>query len=1786
MGNATSYHVELDRATAKRLAGSAWNEALWDSAVKTASGNISRETFDRAAAAHSQLLEVLHGGGLTPEEKKELEKKNTSATKIQSRQRGIQGRKKATSEAERRLAKATLMAGVAAIGAAQSSSASALVALQFAEQAAAAARIGRAPDPSKFPKLGLSLRILEIIVRIIERSETPKMSSLDVVEHFVKPRTAHSPSSLTDALSRLISNEDDENSEDTTSVDWGFSREDEEALRRRKEQGSTDSLLDSALTTILVASATEEETRAVIKLQAIHRGRIQRRKQRRAQKRRPPTLTTGKFWKKGDVGEATHLVCHAPSEPFSSLVSALQQMINYDDDDDMDDNEDEDDANKSYNRRKGSENSGKIFFWIDIFSITQHAVPPLNENVRWLTEGLPSGVRSIPNAVLVLHPWHKPSVLSTPLAIWMAALAAKNCESGKKLLNVLISANDGDSFESALRAPTAELPVTVPLDEKLLSDSNNKNKYGHPAWDAAVIWSNHNLDWLKNLSELSQLSESIKDTPKGGLARELLRRMNANDDDLALKKMLENWASEEGSKTLVGGGRALKKKGTKGARERAVALFARAAVLSERIRGTEHPGTWLALEELAAVSIEDGSPESGAEAENALRILLRAKRNAGLPSGDASIADSIVQLGLALKQQGADRLEEAESWFRRALRSRRNNPSMGPTHPLTLRCVRLLTSIGQQRIDATLKELGELEKQQAAAEAAAGIAGLDEIEAESWRVKVEGKMRELQILQSAAGDFTASFLEKDNAGTEEEGNVKKKKKRQSKKLKPGDGLIGKVDRHHRVGMSPTRRAIAGTEAAARQQRIQEMEKMKAEQSSSMYDTSIELTSMELSQLEKDMRMVLSDKSHMQELWNEIDPKRTGKAGCGALQGMLGLRFPQLSNRHAVLAAYKHICYVDVNGQDWVKEEHFPQLLRNLFYFNTAFLVLTPEYNMKRQTFKSMTLANFRAAAKKIGIQMSAQDLHAAFRKIERGNRKKNMKQNGGSSEVNGKRNANASGNKTLEKKQGPIISFDSFCLWMANTRFPIKNAKEENISSPPVLKGGKLDSMNNIDNEHKEYMVDGILLGDAITTQKHNPFRISPPKIKGIGTSFNRMQLKKDKTRKKNDTKMTFLERHIKRNNEYRKRKEAREKRRARMIEEASRAEKAAAEVAELKQRRRNHFAKIESLKRGAEAKQRDEEERKKTDEMLRGLESEEAVKERIRIQAKRAAERRQKRAKKKEEKKTPYGKGEDWSGMRAVSRRLKKTMRPVSRQRVGKRMGVRARPQSALPSRRRRMAHDEVGVNLSPFKKRIQIRRPKTAKSKQANGKNGIVRGRLRPESSALLKSSRAAEEEVTKAQDLVREGLLGSGETDAEEASVLAAEVAIEAASAAFDAAALCETAVEESGTADALSMLDGLGKIEEEEEKRDEEEGGNAKKEDDNLEEGNAEDDEEEIDLSTPAKRFEAELSIKLKEAVEAENYGDAAKLKSQLDRSLSETNELDKLEALKQGAVEVEEYSRAQEINTEIRRLRREQGKKDKKKEEVPKNVSPDHKERERENLLASARDFAKKMEKKANGKVKSLIKKPKVMKSMRRRPKSKRRRPASAKTRKKKLPSKGLKHVLTTTSKTYNVNPRVVSVVDRGTRDAVRLFDKKFDFKREAIRRERAKERAEALGIDFDPDNEHPEVDEVPVVSGSGGINPAALQGVQRRRGSQVKKYPGRKSPKSRSKSPKSRSKSKSPDRNEKDMQTHMEPDEIFSPRKKQPYPKIKNAATIAEKAYAKGWKTAPSVSGLSFTAGK
>ncbi len=105
------------------------------------------------------------------------------------------------------------------------------------------------------------------------------------------------------------------------------------------------------------------------------------------------------------VGEATHYVSHAWDAPFVELISALDVMI----------------TTKNLN-------PAKTFFWIDVFSISQHYARQNqmdeNSDVEIKTR---DAIRNVEGVILILGSWQTPLALSRTWCLWeiLCSLSAK-----------------------------------------------------------------------------------------------------------------------------------------------------------------------------------------------------------------------------------------------------------------------------------------------------------------------------------------------------------------------------------------------------------------------------------------------------------------------------------------------------------------------------------------------------------------------------------------------------------------------------------------------------------------------------------------------------------------------------------------------------------------------------------------------------------------------------------------------------------------------------------------------------------------------------------------------------------------------------------------------------------------------------------------------------------------------------------------------------------------------------------------------------------------------------------------------------------------------------------------------------------------------------------------------------------------------------------------------------------------------------------------------------------------
>lgn len=151
-------------------------------------------------------------------------------------------------------------------------------------------------------------------------------------------------------------------------------------------------------------------------------------------------------------------------------------------------------------------------------------------------------------------------------------------------------------------------------------------------------------------------------------------------------------------------------------------------------------------------------------------------------------------------------------------------------------------------------------------------------------------------------------------------------------------------------------------------------------------------------LEIEMASLVKDKSKVDSLWQAADPNGNGICSFAEIDRLVKVKFPLLDHPRANLRAFKATCK-EGDGDDWVDRTEFPNMLRNLFYFNKIYAVFQA---IDKDHDNRLDFLEFKVGLRHIGLNLKLKDAEIEF--------------------------------KQIDKNGGGIILLDEFCLYIAEKK--------------------------------------------------------------------------------------------------------------------------------------------------------------------------------------------------------------------------------------------------------------------------------------------------------------------------------------------------------------------------------------------------------------------------------------------------------------------------------------------------------------------------------------------------------------------------------------------------------------------------------------------------------------------------------------------------------------------------------------------------------------------------------
>jgi Ca2+-binding EF-hand superfamily protein len=130
---------------------------------------------------------------------------------------------------------------------------------------------------------------------------------------------------------------------------------------------------------------------------------------------------------------------------------------------------------------------------------------------------------------------------------------------------------------------------------------------------------------------------------------------------------------------------------------------------------------------------------------------------------------------------------------------------------------------------------------------------------------------------------------------------------------------------------------------------------------------------------------LTTKDSLIQLWKRLDYNGNNVVSLAEIDKMVvelvqgGIWPAWLNNKPALMRAYKKTILKDGDGDDWVEKPEFHALLLNIFWFNKLFLIFQ---SIDTGADRRIDVNEFLAGMSKLGLNMSQQEAHAEFQKID------------------------------------------------------------------------------------------------------------------------------------------------------------------------------------------------------------------------------------------------------------------------------------------------------------------------------------------------------------------------------------------------------------------------------------------------------------------------------------------------------------------------------------------------------------------------------------------------------------------------------------------------------------------------------------------------------------------------------------------------------------------------------------------------------------------------------------
>ncbi|EGD75057.1 hypothetical protein PTSG_06715 [Salpingoeca rosetta] len=178
-------------------------------------------------------------------------------------------------------------------------------------------------------------------------------------------------------------------------------------------------------------------------------------------------------------------------------------------------------------------------------------------------------------------------------------------------------------------------------------------------------------------------------------------------------------------------------------------------------------------------------------------------------------------------------------------------------------------------------------------------------------------------------------------------------------------------------------------------------KKKAGGKKSEHDTNADVSTEKFDELETKLMADLKA-GKAGDFWKEIDFNNNKIVSLAEIDKWVVERYPLLNSKPALMRAYKKTLAKDGDDDDFVREEEFASLLRNIFYFNKLFVAFD---GIDTDNDRRIDLSEFKRGLSHFGLSLSDDEAQKEF--------------------------------DAMDSNDGGVVLFDEFAAWAAAKKMPV-----------------------------------------------------------------------------------------------------------------------------------------------------------------------------------------------------------------------------------------------------------------------------------------------------------------------------------------------------------------------------------------------------------------------------------------------------------------------------------------------------------------------------------------------------------------------------------------------------------------------------------------------------------------------------------------------------------------------------------------------------------------------------